>query len=107
MDYVYSHSIVISLIVLYTSANTLELAEHLMTKFRLRLTNFIYATTFIASGEFNAFELVNFIAQSPCFAHLIAHFLKYAFGPGLIPSAIQGIRDLIVMLKNIRNGSQF
>lgn len=83
----------------HTSKNTLELTERILTKFGLRLTDFIGCTTDTASAAFNTFEVIDFIAQLPCFAHLIALLLKHAFEMGLLSSALQGIHDLVVMLK--------
>ena len=83
----------------HTLKHILELTERILTKFGLRLTDFIGCTTDTASAAFNTFEVIDFIAKSPCFAHLIALLLKHAFEMGLLSSALQGIHDLVVMLK--------
>ena len=39
------------------------------------------------------------ISQIPCFAHLVALFLKHAFESVSLAAALQGIHDLVVLLK--------
>jgi len=63
-------------------ANTLKLTEHLLTKFKLRLSCFICATTYTESTALITFEVVNIIAQLPCFANLTALTLIYALDKG-------------------------
>ena len=70
----------------------MELIERL---FGLRLTNFICATTDTTSAAFDTIEVIDFIAQLPCFAQSIAFHLKHAVDTGLLASVLQGIHDLL------------
>ena len=40
-----------------------------------------------------------YISQIPCFAHLVALLLKHAFESASLAAALQGIHDLVVLLK--------
>ena len=63
------------------------------------MTELISCTTDTASAAFNTFKNVDFIAQLPCFAHLMALLLKDAFQNGVLSVVLQGIHDLALMLK--------
>jgi len=83
----------------HSAANTLALTEEVLKTFGLKLTDMLSCTTDTASNAFNAFDPVDFVAQAPCFAHLIALLLKHAFEYILLLLALEGIHDLVVLLR--------
>ena len=84
----------------HSAANTLELTETVMRRYGLRLTDLLSNTTDTASAAFNTFDPVDFIAQFPCIAHLIALLLKHAFEGGQLAASLKGIHDLVVLLRS-------
>ena len=84
----------------HSSTNTLELTEGVLAKFGIKLTDLLSNTTDTASAAFNTFDPVDFIAQFPCFAHLIALLLKHAFEDGSLSEALKGIHDIVVLLRS-------
>lgn len=83
----------------HTSRNTLELTQDLLAQYGLKLTDVISCTTDTASAAFNTFDVVEYISQIPCFAHLVALLLKHAFESASLAAALQGIHDVVVLLK--------
>ena len=83
----------------HTSKNTLDLTKDLLAQYDLKLTDIISCTTDTASAAFNTFDVVEYISQIPCFAHLVALLLKHAFESASLAAALQGIHDLVVLLK--------
>ena len=83
----------------HTSKNTLDLTKNHLAQYGLKLTDIISCTTDTASAALNTFDIVEYISQIPCFAHLVALFLKHAFESVSLAAALQGIHDLVVLLK--------
>jgi len=85
--------------VTHSAANTLALTTEVLKTFGLKLTDILTCTTDTASSAFNTFDPVDYVGQVPCFAHILALMLKHSFEYALLALALEGIHDLVVLLR--------
>ena len=83
----------------HTARNTLDLTKDVLAQYGIKVTDLLSVTTDTASAAFNTFDIIDFVCQIPCFAHLIALLLKHAFDSVDLVAALKGIHDLVVLLK--------
>ena len=83
----------------HTASNTLQLTIQVLAQYGIKVTDLLSVTTDTASAAFNTFDIIDFVCQIPCFAHLIALLLKHAFDSAALDAALQGIHDIVILLK--------
>ena len=83
----------------HTARNNLGKIREVIAKYGLSEKDCLACTQDTTSSSFNVFNDVDFVAQLPCFAHLLNLVLKHSIGEGPLKDALKQIRHLVVCLK--------
>jgi len=83
----------------HTARNNLGKIREVIAKYGLSEKDCLACTQDTTGSSFNVFDDVEFVAQLPCFAHLLNLVLKHSIGEGPLKDALKQIRHLVVCLK--------
>lgn len=73
--------------------------REVIAKYGLTEKDYLVCTQDTTASSLNVFDDVEFVAQLPCFAHLLNLVLKHAIGDGPLKESLKAIRHLVVCLK--------
>ena len=83
----------------HTARNNLSKIRDVIAKYGLTERDYLACTQDTTASSLNVFDDVDYVAQLPCFAHLLNLVLKHSIGDGPLKNALKQIRQLVVFLK--------